>query len=176
MEYVKERKVFCEKAIKDYNEFANIVVCTDKNFAKAMGVLLVSLAKNMTLPMAVHIFYNGELVPDEEERLWYFASAYDCPVNVYQMDNSYVQALHTTEDINGTAYYRFLCPHILSELEGIKKILYLDVDMLCVKDISSIFSFDLGNNIAHFPNSPPNRGGGVYAAVPRLGNEGRRLL
>lgn len=175
MKYVKGRKVFCKKAVEDYNAFANIVVCTDKNFSKAMGVLLVSLAKNMTIPMAVHIFYNGELAPDEEGRLRRFVAAYDCPVNVYQMDNSCVQALHTTEDINGTAYYRFLCPHILSELEGIEKILYLDVDMLCVKDISDIFSFDLGKNIAYVVNDDEYRGG-VFKKVPHLGYEGKRLL
>ncbi|PWM76647.1 MAG: hypothetical protein DBY32_11010 [Phascolarctobacterium sp.] len=152
MRYLKNYLFLNKAEIKNFNDFNNIVICMDKNVTKGGGVMVYSLLSNMKAKGIVHIFYNGTLSEDEKSRFDKLSIEFNTPIIFYFIDNSYVENLFATKDINTTSYYRFLCPYILKDIGNIKKMLYLDVDMLCIGDISSIFSYDLQNKIAYVVN------------------------
>ena len=114
--------------------------------------MLYSLLSNTKSKIAIHVFYNGLLSEDEKNRFNKLSAEFNVPIIFYYIDNSYVENLFSTKDINTTTYYRFLCPYILKDLGNIKRMLYLDVDMLCIADISPIFSCNLQNKIAYVVN------------------------
>lgn len=153
MNYIKEMYSFSAQSVENYNALPNIAVCGDKNVIKAMGVLLFSVLRNIKVRPAVHIFYNGDVFPEEDtRRMKSLADTFGCAMNIYYWKNTLVNRLHATEDISATAYYRLLAPYVLKRVADIKKMLYLDVDMLCVQDISGIFSFNLKDKIAYVVN------------------------
>lgn len=150
MNYLKTSHGFFTENVTNYNDFANIVVSTGKDYTRAMGVLVFSILKNIKKPVAIHIFYNGKkLLQKEEERIKYLAYTWRCPINVYYLNNAELEQLYTAKNITIATYYRLLAPYILKEHQNIKRIVYFDVDMLCVNDISELFTVPLGNNVAY---------------------------
>ena len=152
MKYLKDYLFFNKEILKNYDDFNHVAICMDKNVTKGGGVMLYSLLSNIKSKIAIHIFYNGLLSEDEKGRFNKLSAEFNVPIIFYYIDNSYVENLFSTKDINTTTYYRFLCPYILKNIGNIKKMLYLDVDMLCIADISPIFSCDLQNKIAYVVN------------------------
>lgn len=114
--------------------------------------MLYSLLSNTESKIAIHIFYNGLLSENKKSRFNKLSAEFNVPIIFYYIDNYYVENLFSTKDINTTTYYRFLCPYILKNVGDIKRMLYLDVDMLCIADISPIFSCNLQNKIAYVVN------------------------
>ena len=154
MKYLKDCLFFNKDLIKNYDDFNHVAICMDKNVTKGGGVMLYSLLSNIKSKIAIHIFYNGLLSEDEKRRFNKLSVEFNVPIIFYYIDNSYVENLYASRYINVTAYYRFFCPYILKNLGNIKRMLYLDVDMLCIADISPIFSCDLQNKIAYVVNLP----------------------
>ena len=152
MKYLKDCLFLNKDMIQNFDDFNHVAICMDKNVTKGGGVMLYSLLSNTKSKIAIHIFYNGLLSEDEKRRFNKLSVEFNVPIIFYYINNSYVESLFATKDINTTAYYRFLCPYILKNVGNIKRILYLDVDMLCIADISPIFSCDLQNKIAYVVN------------------------
>lgn len=139
--------------IEEFDKNYNIVCCTDEKFLRALGVLLISILENNTGNFAFHIFYRGNLSIENEQKLRQIAYSYKISLIVYCIDDSQFTTLHTTDVINLVTYYRFIAPYILADL-NIAKILYLDVDMLCVGDIKKLFDIELKDNIAYTVKDP----------------------
>lgn len=152
MKYLKDCLFFNKDLIKNYNDFNHVAICMDKNVTKGGGVMLYSLLSNTKSKIAIHVFYNGLLSEDEKNGFNKLSAEFNVPIIFYYIDDSYVENLFASRYINTTSYYRFFCPYILKDLGNIKRMLYLDVDMLCIEDISPIFSCDLQNKIAYVVN------------------------
>ncbi|WP_127059262.1 glycosyltransferase family 8 protein [Veillonella ratti] len=147
MQLLKKRKFLSDLEIHDFNDRANILLCSDKNVIRGLGVTIVSVLENMTMPCAIHIAFNGELPAEEEGRLTQLAKKYKVPFCIYWIDDSSIQRLNSNSYITVTAYYRLLMPYIMQEFD-IKRCLYLDTDILCVDDISEWYVQPLDNVIA----------------------------
>lgn len=147
MQLLKKRKFLSDIEVHDFNDKANILLCSDKNVIRGLGVTIVSVLENMTIPCAIHIAFNGELPENEEARLAQIAKKYNVPFCVYWIDDSSIQRLNSNSYITVTTYYRLLMPYILQDF-GIKKCLYLDTDILCANDIAKWYAQPLDNVIA----------------------------
>ncbi len=148
MELVK-RSIELWPCKKEYNinDIAHIVLCADKNVIRSLGVTIYSVAKYITIPCMFHIFFNGDLSRVDEARFKEIGKNFSVAISLYWLDASQFNMLHTSRHISVTAYYRLLVPYVLKE-HGIFRFLYIDTDILCIRDIANIFSFDLNDKIA----------------------------
>lgn len=147
MGLLKKRKVFNEMDT-DLNSRMNILLCSDKNVIRGLGVTIVSILENVSADCAVHIAFNGDLPKIEEKRFQTLALKYNIPIYFYWINDQDIQSFHSNTYITQTAYYRLLLPYVLNKFE-IKRCLYLDTDMICVNDISSWYHQDLSDYIAY---------------------------
>lgn len=143
------RKISLNKdlKLKNINDMAHIALCADKNVIYSLGVAVYSLAKHLAMPGMFHLFINGTITDSDCKRLKVLSTQYSVPIVLYYVDNTIFKTLHFSDVISVTTYYRLIVPHVLGEL-GIQRVLYIDTDILCVRDISSMFQLDLGNKIA----------------------------
>ena len=147
MGLLKRRKVFNETNM-DLNSFVNILLCSDKNVIRGLGVTIVSIFENISKPCAVHIAFNGNLPETEESHFQELAKKYDAPIYFYWIDDTDIRSFHSNTYITKTAYYRLLLPYVLNE-SGITRCLYLDTDIICINDINSWYHQNLSNYIAY---------------------------
>lgn len=149
MGILKKTKLFAKDADKhiDFNNYANILLCSDKNVIHGLGVTIVSVLENIKMPCAIHIAFKGTFPEEEEDRFKTLSGLYDVPIQFYWIDDSMLQTFNSSSFITLTAYYRILMPDVLKEY-GIKKCLYLDTDILCVNDFSEWYKQPLNDNIA----------------------------
>lgn len=146
MGILKYRKILNKKET-DYNSVANILLCSDKNVIRGLGVTIVSILENISMQCVIHIAFNGELPKIEEEKFYKLAKKYNIQIIFYWIDDAVIKGLHSNSYITITTYYRLLMPYVLYEFQ-IKKCLYLDTDVICVSDISDWYRKDLNLYVA----------------------------
>lgn len=147
MGLLKKEKVFNETNT-NLNSFVNILLCSDKNVIRGLGVTIVSILENVSSPCTIHIAFNGDLPAIEEERFHNLAAKYNTPIYFYWIDDRDIQSFHSNTYITKTAYYRLLLPYVLHEF-GITRCLYLDTDIICVNDITSWYQQNISSYIAY---------------------------
>ncbi|PWG51254.1 glycosyltransferase family 8 protein [Ligilactobacillus salivarius] len=130
----------------DIDECINIAICIDDNYCQHINPMVYSIEKNTREKVRIHIVYYklkaksleniiklNELLTNVELKL--------CKVREYQYDwlSKFKENNLPTE-----AYFRLLLPELLPD---VKRILYLDVDMLVLDNLGELYRTDLGNNI-----------------------------
>ena len=130
----------------DIDECINIAICIDDNYCQHINPMVYSIEKNTRERARIHIVYYklkaesleniiklNELLTNVELKL--------CKVREYQYDwlSKFKENRLPTE-----AYFRLLLPELLPD---VKRILYLDVDMLILDSLGELYRTDLGNNI-----------------------------
>lgn len=133
-------------------EKCNFIICADNNVTHSMGVLMYSILKNTNKTCIFHLFFNGELSGKDEERLQLLCKSFSCQIIIYWIDDSDIRRLRGTNEITITAFYRLIAPYILYE-KGVDTCLYLDTDIICVKDVSPLFFLDLKDKVAYVVKS-----------------------
>lgn len=149
MELLQEKKVLFVPEQHNQNTETNnqIVLCGDKNVIRALGVTVYSIAKHSKKECTFHIFFNGTLPVSDEEKLKELGNKFAVSIIIYRINPDIFKELYSSKFISITAYYRLMVPYVLIE-DNIQKVLYIDSDVLCVKDISPVFTLDLSSSIA----------------------------
>ena len=149
---INEVKIFPSEELSKPNikrkNLLHFVICADEYVIYPLGVLIFSILKNNNTDCFFHIFFRGEISQNEESRYRFLCNEYNCVIKVYNLDDYYFKNLQGNKDITVTAFYRLIAPYILHK-EEIKKCLYLDTDILCIKDVSNLFKVDLKDKIAY---------------------------
>ena len=70
----------------EFNEYNNIVICSDKNVVRSMGVLVYSIIKNTKTKCAFHIFFNGNMPIEDVEKFTYLSKKYSVPIVIYYIN------------------------------------------------------------------------------------------
>lgn len=148
---LKKTQCFYGNTEQNFNQYNNVVLCSDKNVVRGLGVTIASVARH-NQNCAFHIFFNGELTQDDTERFYVLASRYKQPIYMYWIDDTLLQGMYSTQYISITAYYRFLVPYVLEKF-NIRKCLYLDTDILCLQNLQELFHKNLENKIAYVINN-----------------------
>jgi lipopolysaccharide biosynthesis glycosyltransferase len=147
MGILRYQKCFHEKEI-DLHTAAHILLCSDRNVIRGLGVTIVSVLENLAMPCVIHVAFNGELPEEEAARFSRMAEMYDTMIIFYWIDDAELQGLHGNRFITVTAYYRLLMPYVL-HAQQIEKCIYLDTDVICVADVSSWYRQDLKAFVAY---------------------------
>lgn len=119
----------------------------DKNFGAFVGITITSLVhNNIQHDLNIHIVYD-ELLPEDMERLLKTEQLYrNLTLYFYQLTSTegmtfVVPPGHITQAM----YYRYLFAQMLPG--SVKKLLYLDADIICKGDIMPLWQTDLQGKV-----------------------------
>lgn len=123
----------------------HITCNTDDNYAQHCVAMLCSLFdNNKTIEFCVHILIHA-LSEQNKVSIEKMANFYGCEIQFHIVDETLLEGLQYRKHrpLTKAAYYRVLLPTIIDE--SIDKILYLDCDMIVLRDISELFRIDISN-------------------------------
>ena len=128
----------------DNSKAIHIVLTTDNNYIKQCCVTILSILLNSseTNYFCFHIIHTG--FTEKEKSKFSFKNFKNYKIIFYNVENFdltdfSVTLSHTTI----TTYYRIFITKILTK--DIKKIIYLDCDLIVLKDIKNLWEVDLEN-------------------------------
>jgi lipopolysaccharide biosynthesis glycosyltransferase len=126
-----------------------IVVVTDEHYIILLGVLLKSIEINHKTSEKIHVYVVGDGVKkSSQRRLEESVSADMFTITWVKMQDTIPPGLklpidHTSFPL--TTYMRLFIPNIVPP--GTEKALFLDVDMIVLEDISSLWEKQLGDYV-----------------------------
>lgn len=120
----------------------NVTCSTDDNYIQHCTAMLCSLFENnKNNRIYVHLLYN-KLSSVSQSIITKLCERYSNQVLFYKVDESnFSNVTIKHEALSLATFYRILLPSILDE--KIERILYLDCDVIVLKDISSLFYLNL---------------------------------
>lgn len=120
-----------------------IVSTVDDNYAQHYGVMLTSLLRNKSNNTDIHAHILDAGLSDENIiKIKSIASYFKTQITIYK--NNIVNSCHhfkTNGHILTPSYYRIYIGSILPH--NIKRVLYLDCDIVVLKDLSDLFNTNL---------------------------------
>lgn len=130
--------------VKD-NAF-HIAFSGTSNYLVHIGVTIYSiLASNEENAFHFHLFMN-DVGAEDKKRLENLVHQFQCKITIYYVNDSFFKEL-IRENAIAAAYYRFIIPPIVAK-EDVKKVLYLDGDIMCQGNLKELLTCDITNNIA----------------------------
>ena len=127
------------------NNHFDIVISTDDNYIQhAMAMLCSLFETNKTHVFTIHVVEKG-LSQQGKDYLATLANRYESECVFYDADESGLQNVQFRKKnpLTKAAYYRLILASTLSV--NVKKVLYLDCDMIIMGDVSELFLFDISN-------------------------------
>ncbi len=121
----------------------HIACCIDNAFAEYCGVLMISICENRgKAPIHFHILTNG-LETSNENALKDIVKRYGQSLEVYRVDENDLKncPIRKNDHVSIATYFRILLPVLLPE--SIHKILYLDCDILVLKELDDLWNIDI---------------------------------
>ncbi len=124
-------------------ETINICFATDNNYAKYMGLALMSILKSANKEDSLHFFIlENKINQEEKDKIASLKKIKDFEITYIPIEKKYFDNLHTIQKgLSLTAYARFL----VSRLIEVDKLIYLDCDIFVRKSLSSLFNTDISN-------------------------------
>ncbi|MFP4514868.1 MAG: glycosyltransferase family 8 protein [Parcubacteria group bacterium] len=122
----------------------NLVLTSDNNYAQHLGVTIVSILENSSEAdkLDFHIIENG-IDEENKNKILSLKDKYKANINLYNLDISKLKDFPSIGHLSQAAYIRLFIPEILPN--NIEKVLYLDSDLVCLKDIKLLYEQDLNN-------------------------------
>ena len=159
----------------------NIVISTDDNYIQhAMAMLCSLFETNKEHRFSIHVVQKG-LSNQGKEYLSTLAKRYGSDCAFYEADESGLQNVQFRKKnpLTKAAYYRLILASTLSD--EVKRVLYLDCDMIIMGDVSELFLFDISNYALaacedEFPYSYQHRVQLSMDVMERVFNSGMMLI
>lgn len=122
----------------------NIAMATDNNYAYPTIVSMTSILENKkhNTKIDFYIMLSGDFNEDIKTKIMSLQDKYsNCRITLVDMKDKF-KGLHTSAHITTAAYYRLSLASLFPNLD---KILYLDTDILVIKDLSELYNYNLDN-------------------------------
>ncbi|MBL1230598.1 glycosyltransferase family 8 protein [Enterococcus sp. BWB1-3] len=121
-----------------------IVSCCNSGFTKHMTTLFVSILENRKESNEEYAFYviDDNINKQNKKLLIDTLSHYNTQVNLLHINKRFFSNAVESSRIPKTAYYRIAIPELFRDTD-VKRILYLDCDMIAVDDLSYLWEIDL---------------------------------
>lgn len=124
-------------------ETINIVFSADNNYAQFMGVALCSLFENKKDNYLIDVYVlDGGVSNKNKEKLKILENKYNFKIIYIKIDISFFKDFFISDHITQATYYRIMMPELLPNL---KKILYLDCDIIVLGDIYELYNINIDN-------------------------------
>lgn len=130
----------------EFKNGINLVLAADDNYAQHLGVALVSIMENHGDGRFLFFHILDNSISDKNRKYLEEIGRRDgAEMIFYDIPENLLADCHEINHISRAAYARFLIPEILPS--SISRVLYLDSDIVVLKDIAELYDQDLG----HFP-------------------------
>jgi lipopolysaccharide biosynthesis glycosyltransferase len=131
----------------------HIALASDARGVLAMATTIVSALHNKNVDnfYIFYLFLASDVNSDLQEKLKACVKGFEesCQINLIDLKDKFSN-VKTSNYITYAAYFRLLIPSFLPDL---KKIIYMDIDILVRHDLKELWDFDVGENyIAGVPN------------------------
>src|ERR1035437_8375148 len=121
----------------------NIAIAFDKNYLNPFYALLASLFdNNKDNKLEFHFIATG-LSENEYKQIEDYTKKNKAEYNFYTIDEAFVNRFVVNSTWTTAVYYRLFFPLVISK--NLKRILYIDTDILVINDLKELFLQDLGN-------------------------------
>ena len=134
----------------------DITCSTDENYAQHCLAMLCSLYdNNKAHDVYSHILIN-ELEEETKKEFFKLSNRYGNTTKFYSINNDILKNVNRRENspVSIATYYRVMLPELLDT--SIKKVFYLDCDVIVLKDISELFNINLdGFGVAAIKDPTP---------------------
>ena len=132
-------------------DYINLVLASDDNYAQHVAVVAASVLCNTKQMLNIHLLSDGItrerliLIENTVQRLGGILTVHD------MSSNECFDSLFTSGHISKATYFRLDIANILPK--NVKKIIYMDVDLLVLQDIAELWQYDLqGRPLAAVPD------------------------
>lgn len=123
------------------NNQINIVFSCDDNYAPYLSVAIKSIIENHKTKEVIYFFIiDSEISEERKELIKKQILSYGHKVEFIFINNENYNYLPTNRHFTVATWYRLLSPDLLNKLD---KFLYLDVDVLVLKEISTLYNHDI---------------------------------
>lgn len=131
---------------EEIDENINVAICVDDNYCQHISPMLYSIDKNTHEKVDVYLIYY-KLKPESLEHIVRLNEILtNVEVKIRKLKDYQYERLSLFKEtkLPTEAYFRLLLPELLPE---VKRVLYLDVDMLILNDLKELYQTKLGNNV-----------------------------
>lgn len=145
------RKLLEQKICYHYSDsnkdIVHIGYGIDSNYMRGTMTSIVSFCLNNKERKLIFHIVTCNLLEENRLRFKAIAQKYNIDINIYNIDINEFKNFPTLEDFNlpVSMYFRFALPLIL---KNVNKILYIDGDIICLKNASELFDLDLDDKVA----------------------------
>ncbi len=130
------------------NSAINVCISCDNNYSKHAGVLIASILSNAkSSDNLVFYILDGGINKINKDKILSLKEIKDCEINFTPVDKAQFEdyaKVHTHKYISLPTFYRLKLPTILPD---VKKIIYLDCDVVVNTSLQDLFDIDFDNNI-----------------------------
>jgi len=124
-------------------EKINIVFSSDNNYAQYLGVTLCSIFENSKNKDKIDIYVlDGGILKENKDKLKIIESKYNFTIIYIEIDTSLFKDFYISGYLTQATYYRIMIPDLLP---NVKKVLYLDCDIIVKGDISELYNTNIDN-------------------------------
>ncbi|APW34459.1 glycosyl transferase, family 8 [Prevotella intermedia] len=136
----------------------DLTCSTDDNYVQhCMAMLCSVLENNRNHDIFIHLLHHG-LSQNGQQLISNMVLRYGAKIRYYDVDVDRLSSFSIAEyhpNLSIATYFRFFLPSFLDS--SIKKVLYLDCDVIVLKDVSELFHIDLaGYGVAGVKDVTPN--------------------
>lgn len=133
-----------EKIENKNNENISIVTVSDDNYSQHLGVMLFSLLDNSRFNKQKNIFVIDDNISQiNKTKLRDTVQQFGAKIFFKQINNEKYKNFKVSGHISLATYYRISIPEIVNS--SIKKVIYLDCDLIVKNDILELWQNDISN-------------------------------
>lgn len=122
-------------------ETINIIFSSDNNYAQHLGVCLCSIFENKKNGYLIDVYViDGDISEFNKNKLRVLEVKYSFKIKYIKINKEDFLNFPTSEHVSIAAYFRILIPNLLPNL---KKILYLDCDIVVMGDLFDLYNIKI---------------------------------
>lgn len=124
-------------------ETINVILASDENYAQPLGVTLYSLLKNFSSDSHSVAFtiLDGGITAESRNKLELICKKFSSEIRFVAMTGDLFKGFPVFSHYSIAIYYRLIIPELFPE--EVKKVIYLDCDILVLGTIADLYSTDI---------------------------------
>jgi lipopolysaccharide biosynthesis glycosyltransferase len=130
----------------------HVACAVNRRYLPHAAAMLASLFEsNPDESFAIYLFVDADVGQQEQQRITEFVAAHGHTLACRESHSNIPAAVPVTERFSAAAWFRVLLPDLLPDLS---RVLYLDVDLLVLRPIRSLWEQDLDGYYVAAVNNP----------------------
>ena len=124
------------------SENINVVLATDNNYAQHATVVMASVMANSSNSEAITFYViNDNISEEHQQKMVETINYFGGQLNFIEANADLLKNVFISGSLTRATYFRLDIANILPET--VRKVIYLDCDLLVLQDISDLWNFDM---------------------------------